>query len=591
MRLPKWILAVWMLGLASSAMGEVQRIEIEASTDVLGGAAFGDVGGYRKITGRVYFVFDPGNAANSRIVDLDRAPRNAQGKVEAWGDFMVLHPKDPAKGSGTALVEVSNRGGKAALAYFNAGRFQSDPETEADFGDGLLMRSGLTIIWVGWQFDVPRLPGRLRLHVPIVKDGERTIEGLVRADWVVDQPTKRLAIGHRNHDAYAVARPDHPDNRLTVRDGRLAPRQLVPRSDWGFVESTHIEMPDGFEAGRIYELVYRGKDPAVVGLGLAAVRDMIAFAKHDERCPFQVRHGLAVGISQTGRFLRQFLYQGFNVDERGRKAFDGLLIHTAGAGRGSFNHRFGQPSRDAHRYSAFFFPTDLFPFSGRSQRDPVSGTRAGLLDRLKASGHLPKIFYTNTGYEYWGRAASLLHTSLDGSADVEPLPEERIYHLASSQHFVRRFAPPRSSDRVPGADAYRGNPLDFLVTERALLLALKAWVEEDRAPPPSAIPRIDAGTLVPIGQVRFPEIPGVEFPAVIHEAYRADYGGDWPRGIVTRQPPALGPAFPALVSQVDMVGNEKAGVPSVEILVPVATYTPWHLRANVPGGIGELTDY
>ena len=140
-------------------------------------------------------------------------------------------------------MEVSDRGAKAALAYFNVGRFQSDPGTEANFGDGLLMRRGLTIIGVGWQFDVPRLSGRLRLHVPIVKDGERIIEGLVRADWVVDQPTKRLAIGHRNHIAYDVASPDHPDNRLTVRDGRLAPRQLVPRSDWRFVESTHIEMP------------------------------------------------------------------------------------------------------------------------------------------------------------------------------------------------------------------------------------------------------------------------------------------------------------------------------------------------------------
>jgi len=303
-----------------------------------------------------------------------------------------------------------------------------------------------------------------------------------------------------------------------------------------------------------------------------------------------VERGFALGISQTGRFLRHFLYQGFNTDERGRQAFDGIVANTAGAGRGSFNHRFAQPSRDAHRYSAFFYPTDLFPFSGRPQRDPLGERREGLLDRLRANGHLPKIFYLNTGYEYWGRAGSLLHTSLDGSADVEPLPNVRIYHLASCQHFPYPV-PPDQLQPLGAADGLRGNPLDFLTIGRALVAAMQEWIEDDIAPPPSAYPRIDDGTLVPIDRTGFPDIPGVAAPQVIHEAYRADYGPDFAAGLVDREPPDLGPPFPSLVSRTDADGNEVAGIRPVEIAVPLGTYTPWHVRRGMAGGNGELTDF
>jgi hypothetical protein len=303
-----------------------------------------------------------------------------------------------------------------------------------------------------------------------------------------------------------------------------------------------------------------------------------------------VRQGVAIGISQTGRFLRHFLYQGFNTDEQGRKAFDGLMVHTAGAGRGSFNHRFAQPSRDAHRYSAFFYPTDIFPFTSRTQTDPVTGSTDGLFAHQHDDANLPYVFYTNTGYEYWGRAASLVTTSVDGTRDIALYPNERFYHLASGQHFVGRFPPPEQS-RLAGADAYRGNPLNFLVTMRALLTRMVEWVRDGAEPPFSVYPRIADGTLVPLAEVNFPTLPGVTFPDVAHEAYRVDYGPRWPDGIIDFQPPKLGPPFPTLVPQVDMFGNELGGVESVEILAPLATYTPWHLRTGFPGGTDELTDF
>jgi hypothetical protein len=603
--LPRLLLLLALLPLFlpwGNAGAEVVRVVVDRREDVLDGREWGDRGPYEKLVGRIYFAFDPANPQNAQIIDVQRAPRNAAGMVEAWTEFMVLQPKNSARRRGIAWVEVSNRGGKATLRYFNrAPPGVLDPTSEEDFGDGLLLAEGLTLVWLGWQWDVPDQPGLLRLHGTVAGMPEGAIEGLVRADWTVDEEAEVLPLGHRGHRPYLPVSPDHPSHMLTVRDGRLAPRQVVPRDQWWFLpagagaqanQRDRIAMEGGFQAGRIYELVYVAKDPRVAGLGLAAVRDVLSYAKYRLDSQFPVRSGVAFGVSQTGRFLRHFLYQGFNTDEKGRKVFDGMLIHTAGAGRGSFNHRFAQPSRDAHRYSAFFYPTDLFPFTSRTQRDPVSGREESLFSRQR-SEHLPLVFYTNTGYEYWGRAASLIHTSVDGRQDVTPLDNERIYHLAGGQHFVGAF-PPANGSRMAeeGVAAYRGNPLDFLLTLRALAVRLTGWVEGRREPPPSLYPRVGDGTLVPVSGLAFPRIPGVPAPQVIHEAYRLDYGSRWwSEGIIDREPPGLGPAFPSQVSQVDGLGNEVAGIRSTELRAPLATYAPWNLRIGYPGPNDELVDF
>ena len=522
-----------LAGGAPSSRAKVSRIKIEKRQPVLAGKPFGKVGPYECLSGTVYFAFDPANPMNSRIVDLQLAPRGRDGLVHAWGNFVVLKPVHRVRGA-VALVEVSNRGGKFSLRYFNrATARRLNPGSSASFGDGLLMEQGITIVWVGWQFDVPERPGALRLHVPRagMPDGS-PVYGLVRADWVIEKPAQVLQVSHRGHIPYPAADPRDPANVLTVRDGREAPRRVVPRRAWRFArlvdgkpvpDSTHIYLPSGFEPGKIYELVYRAKDPAVVGLGLAVIRDIISYAKYDSSCPFPVQYGIAAGVSQTGRFLRHFLYQGFNTDEAARKAYDGLMIITAGAGRGSFNHRFAQPSRDAHRFSAFFYPTDIFPFTSRVQMDSLQWRSDGLLAHFMFPEHVPKIFYVNTGYEYWGRAGALIHLSPGGRKDVPPLPNERIYHLASGQHFVGRFPPPPGARRGRWR-VYRGNPLNFSVNYRALLLRLIGWVKSGFEPPPSKYPKISGGTLVPVSRVRFPNIPGLDFPRVVHVAYRADYG-------------------------------------------------------------------
>ncbi|HKC98540.1 MAG TPA: hypothetical protein VKG20_10945, partial [Methylomirabilota bacterium] len=328
------------------AAAAVSRLTVQSRQDVLGGRPFGTAGGYEKLVGVVEFALDPANPANARIVDLAGAPRDASGRVIATANFMVLRPKAMDRDRAVALLEVSNRGGKAALPYFASAVWSANPGADADLGDALPLRLGLTLIWVGWQFDVPPGDGVLRLHAPIATDGGHPIEGLVRSDWTLDERILALTIGHRNHRPYPVADPEHPDNVLTERDGRLEARRVVPRDQWRFVDGERrITRVGGFEPGKIYELVYRARDPVVVGVGLAAVRDMMSYAKYDSSSPFPVRWGVGLGISQTGRFLRHFIYQGFNTDEARRPVFDGLFVHTAGAGRGSFNHRFAQPSR------------------------------------------------------------------------------------------------------------------------------------------------------------------------------------------------------------------------------------------------------
>jgi hypothetical protein len=601
----------------AAGSAEVVGVEVESREDVLEGQPFGEAGPYEKITGRIRFAFDPDNPFNAAIVDLARAPRSTEGRVEAWANFMVLQPKDPALRRGVAWVEVSNRGGKASLRYFNnAGTGARDPVTTEDFGSGLLMRQGLTVIWVGWQWDMAEAEGVLRLESPIVPgDDGLPLTGLVRSDWTVDEATDVLPLVHRaGQIPYPVADPAAPENELTVRDGRDEHRRRVGRELWRFVPEpaaaaesegdgaeavaaregaeqtagaaaegapedeapplTHIQLDGGFEAGRIYELVYLGQDPRVVGLGLAAIRDVISYAKYDPEAVFPVQRGIAFGVSQTGRFLRHFLYQGFNVDEEGRTAYDGMLVHTAGAGRGSFNHRFGQPSRDAHRYSAFFYPTDLFPFTSRPQTDAVTGVET---------------FYTNTGYEYWGRAGALIHHAVDGTADVEPLPNERIYHLTSGQHTGAGMLvwDGATAERMSGG-AYRGNPLDYLVNLSALAVALVEWVADGVDPPPSRYPTLAAGTMVAHDDLRYPHIPGLVASRVIHTAYRADYGDRWAEGIVDVQPPRIGSVFPSFVSDVDELGNEVAGIRPVEVRVPLGTYLPWNLREGYPGGTHEM---
>jgi hypothetical protein len=596
-------LAAWIVLLcAAPATARVLRVEIDARRPLLAGQTFGERGSYEWLSGRVVFGLDPASPANARITDLTRAPRNAQGLVEAEADLIALQPADPARRRGVALVEVVNRGRMLALATLNRAALdvnhprRPDPERAEDWGDGLLMRLGLTVIWIGWQFDAADDGVSLRLRAPAARGAEgEPLRGWVRADWVIEERADTLPLAAWGHVPYPAAAPDDPRNALSVRDGRESPRRPVPRERWAFGSMRNgqlvpdpgaISLRGGFEVGRIYELVYLAQDPPVAGVGLAALRDVLSYARHDPDCPFPVRRGVAFGLSQSGRVLRQLLYDGLNTDEQGRGGYDGMLIGVAGAGRGSFNHRFAQPGRAATRYRSFFYPIDLFPFATRPQLD--AGRTEGLLDRV-APGHAPRILQLNGGHEYWARAASLIHTTADASEDLAPVEHERVYHLASAPHAATPFPPDPGAQLAEGV--YRGNPIELAPTLRALLVRLLAWLETGAEPPASRVPRLADASLVALEQLAPPRIPGLVFPRAAHVAYRTDYGPRWSQGIIDREPPEVGAPFPTRVPALDALGNESPGIRPLEVRVPLATYAPWSLRTGYPGEAHEMADF
>jgi hypothetical protein len=591
--MPLTYASTWLFCFVMLADAALLRVEVSERSDVLGGKSFGTIGPYERVIGKAYFAVDPKLPANRIITDIDKAPRNEKGLVEFSADIYVLKPRDLANGNGAALFEVLNRGDKRMFHMFNGcdegpAISHNDPRVETDFGDGFLLERGYTLVWLGWQFDVSQKGHPMRLYAPIV----RGITGPVRSVFVVNRKEYRQSLGAAGHVPYPALNPEDPKLALTVRDRDDGPRSTIARSQWRIEEGTSIAMAAGFEPGKIYELVYTSQDPAVAGVGPAAIRDLISFLKYSGNADTMfrdyrryVKRAYSFGRSQSGRFSRTFLYFGFNRDERNRRVFDGMLVLVAGAGRGSFNHRFAQPSRGGHPFIDPFYPADIFPFTDVAQTDPETGINDGLLSHATPPEVRPKIFYINSSYEYYGRAASLIHTTIDGKRDAPIPPTTRIYVFAGGQHWPAEFPPSRNRNRTQNL----ANPNPYGWSLRASLMAMDAWVKDGKEPPPSKYPRIADGSLVSLNAVRFPKITGVVFPTRIEKAYRVDYGPEFrTAGIVSIEPPIVGKAFPVLVPQVDDDGNEIAGIRMPCIQVPLATFTGWNLRAPEIGAPDEL---
>ena len=591
-------LLLLLLCVASTAHGRVVRVDVASRSDVLGGLDFGSAGAYERLTGRVYFSVAVADPHNRGIVDLDKAVNLKNGEVEFAADFIAVRPKDAHKANGSMILESPNRGRGRIISLVDTG----DWDLANNAGDAWLLRNGYSIVTLGWQWDATG-DGALRLYAPIAKDHGRTITGLLRGDLMLAKALDEIPLGHFmlgnvGGSEYPVAAPNDSRNTLTVRESRDAQRTTIPRVQWQFAHTVdgklvpsdrHIHLRGGFQPGKLYEYVYVAADPVVAGLGFAAFRDFAAYAKHAADAVVRAQRVYGQGISQNGRFLRDLVYQGFNADEDGRIALDGMLAHVAGAGRGNFNYRFAQPSRDAQPTSSVFYPTDIFPFTDQREKDPLTGATGGLLDRAVAAHVVPKTFLSNTSYEYWGRVASLISTTADGGRDMPISPDVRIYHFTGLQHFSGPFPPARGKDDLLGQEPESPLPVRFFW--RAMIANMDAWVRDGTAPPASSYPRIADHTLVPLQQYAFPAIAGVNTPHEVSAAHRLDLGPDWPRGIVGNQPPKVGVPFPALVPQVDADGNERDGVRLPEISVPLATYTGWNLRDASIGAATERVSF
>ncbi len=593
-------LSAALLFLAAAPLpAEVVRFEIERREPFAEGESFGDVGPYEIIAGRVFYAVEPSLPQNEPIVDLKLAPRNESGRVEFSADLFILAPVDPAKGNGALIYDVNNRGNKLALRFFNESPGGNNPKSP---GNGFLMRRGYTILWSGWIGELLEGDNRLRLAAPLAREGDQKITGMVRYEMAIDSDTNRVPASGANHGAYRPTEKGLREATLTWRLRPGDPRVPIPRDQFtihvgeapeGELPLIELEVPAGLARGYLYELIYEAEDPLVQGVSFAAVRDLVAALKHGEgegnplapdgKPAISLAYGF--GVSQSGRFLREFLYTGMNDDEHGRMAFDGLMPHVAGGGLGSFNHRFAQPTAYVTQREHHDWHTDRFPFSYELQRDPLSDKEDSLLRRAEASDHVPRVIQSQSSTEYWSRSGSLVHTDPLGERDAVLPDNVRFFAFGGTQHGPSGFPP------SAGPGQTLANPADYRPQLRALLVALDRWCRDDEPPPPSVYPTLAAGTLVDFRQqaTGFPAIPHVRYPEVIQQPDLLDLGPRWEsERIIDRQPPLALKSYKVLVPRCGDDGNELGCLLPLEVAVPLATYTGWSLRNREVGAENDL---
>jgi hypothetical protein len=562
----------------------VVALEVKARQELADGRDFGDVGRYVQLDGTAHFAVDPTHPLNRCITDIDLAPCGGDGLVRFSADIRILTPEAPRRGNNRLLFDVPNRGNRLALATFNRVPRPINPSAPTDAGDGFLMRRGYTVAWCGRQHDVPAADGLMRINVPEAQRAGGPISGALLVSFQPSARSQVQLLSDRGHRPYPCNNVDDLDAVLLVRGGDDARPQMVPRQEWSFArleagrvvpDPNHVYLAAGFVPGKLYHAIYRTTGAPVIGLGLLAARDFVAFLRHGgvpdgNPCAGDIRRSYAFGASQSRRYLRQFLYLGLNEDEQERMVFGGVLVHIAGGKRGGdFNQRFGQPSASLH-------PTmsNAFPFNDTASTDPVSGLSDGLLERLTTRRRMPKIFFTNSSSEYWRGDASLIHTNPEGTRDVFPSASSRIYHFAGTQHSAGTL-PLTDTNPVDGARGQQAlNSVDYNPLLRAALVKMDRWVTREEEPPSSRYPRLGDATAVAPEQLKgvFAAIPGVDFSAYPPRVPRLDFGPEAVRGVATTLPPVEGRPYPHFVPVVDQDGNEVTGIRLLDLTVPLATY-------------------
>ncbi len=567
---------------AAPAAARLTEINVTAVEPFADGAAFGDTGAYERVKGTFKGELDLADRRNRVIVNLDKAPRNAAGKVEYEADFYILRPADAARGSHKILYDVTNRGRQYAHWMFGDSRtVRNDPRAPEDIGNGIILRRGYVVVSSGWDPDAPRANGGLAMKPVIATNGGAPIVRVIRDELQSGTRGAQRETFRLTHEAATL---DPSQARLTVRRNEADPRKEIPASGWAYLNAREIRLlPQGTkpEPGSIHEFHYPATNPRVLGIGLAATRDLLSFLRYEgadakgnaNPAGTAIQYTMAFGRSQSGRYLRDHVAQGFNQDESGRRVLDGVIAHTAGVGGVFLNTEFGQPARTNTQHEDHTFPENAFPFSTARMTDPVTG-RSGSL--LRHDGFDPLWMETNTSTEYWQKGASLLVTDPLGTRDIDLPAGARGYLLASTQHGGQAWM--RST---PGNCVNNRNPHSPTPGLRALLVALDEWVSEGKAPPATRTPRLKDGTLVTPDQVRFPAIPGIVVARRISE-----FGvlRDWIKPEMEMSKP-----YRPLVTQVDADGNETSGIRLPDIAVPLGTYTGWNLY-QAPFPEGELCD-
>ena len=604
------------IGLAAPAEARVTSINITSSVPAYGGASFGSVGQYTMVTGIANGEVDPKDPLNAIIQDIALAPRNAKGMVEYSTNFQVLMPSDPTKSNKTMWFDISNRGNILSLRFFHIGTSANLPQ-----GDGFLEKQGLIMVWAGWQADLLPAPhthkdrpvDRLTMvKVPDATENGQPITGPVRAEWTILRPTSTLGIteSRYNNDTrgYPTVTLDNKGLNLTARRTQEGPKETIPNSDWAFADCTDTPFPgkpnaykvcmkNGFDTDHIYELVYTGKDPTVMGLGFAAIRDVgsfFRFADKDDKgvanpLKGQIKYAHVTGQSQTGRTLLNFLQLGFNQDEQKRQVYDGAMPMLAVVGD-YINIRFSQPGRSSPDQSAEKqFPASEMPTTYGDLDDDFGGIKGGLLSRCRTSNTCPKIFHAITDAEYWQFTGRSSTTDALGTRDVDIPDNVRVYHMAGAQH--GGFDPASPVPTSTGICEQLPNLNSYTYSARAMMVNLQQWVAAGTPPPNSTYARISDGTLVALEKLNFPKLPGVTGPEGKAGSETGVYNtrvvyNRGPRfntqdlsGIVDIEPPMLIKQYPPFVPKVNADGNPIDGVQTAILKAPFGTYTGWNVRS------------
>lgn len=598
------------------------RLEIGKREVVAGGLAFGDTGPYEKLAGRAYFEADPADTRNARVFDIGNAPVNGRGRVQFSAEFYLLKPVDMARASRTLLFEVNNRGRKIAFMRFHdtpSSADMNDPSSPADFGNGFLMRQGHVIAWVGWGADIAPGDNRLTVDFPRTEENGAPVTQLILTEFGDRNfnggtpTTLPLSGGSAFHSFPAVSsnkRVAEAELRVTHSDSPRPSGPDIPRGervadkDWAFAScpdgwpgtpsTTDICLRTGFRNDRNYHLMYRATGSPVMGLGYLTTRDFVSFlrrASSDEAGGANPVPGLdttlCLGISSSGMYLRDFLYQGFNEDEDGKRVCDGMHIHVAGVHKLFLNYRFAQPNPFSQQHRERYVPDTNFPQQYGVRGNPRDRVPDGILKRPMSD---PKIVHTDTSNEYWQFRASLAGTTEGGRIDLTEHPRVRRYLLSSLQHGGHLGDPPGFG--IGGRQCEQlHNPVHPGPMLRALLASLERWVRNGEAPPPSRVPRIADGTLVPPEELAWPAIPGTRYEGIVNGSGERDFGpgvrGN--AGVISRLYPDIVYPHRILVPQIDSLGHDIAGIRHPLVEVPLATYSGWNIRRR-EFGEGDLCD-
>ena len=572
--------AVFILLLSSGAQGNVIRIEVSKSEQI--GPS------HERISGKAYGELDPADPKNAIITDIALAPRNARGKVEYVATFTLVKPLDMSRSSGVLLYTVVNRGGGNAVAH-------------AD---------GHVTLVSGWQGDVVATADNQTIRVPVaVNANDSPITGrLVLRFTNLSGSTAMLMIPRNQPSPYPPVSLDTSKASLIsaatetptgVKSGAVT----IPGTDWAFANCTVTPFPGtpdpsricvkkGFDPALLYELSFTAKNPLVLGIGLAATRDIGSFFRYEKQdadgtpnpVAGRITAAIAEGSSQSGTFLRLSLLLGFNQDEHGRMVWDGMNSHIA-ARSTDLNRRFAFPG-------GLVWPLELghegpawwSPWQDTARRRPA----AGLLDRCRATNTCPKILETFGSAEVWGLRQSFTLVGTTAKADIPRPDNVRRYYFASVTHgggpggFTTTPAPVGGG----GVCELPGNPAPVGPMRSALLKRLIAWVTKNAPMPPEKYPTIADGTLVANTRAAmgFPAIPstpspdGLQYPLIDYDAGPQFRYGDQ-SGIAT-QVPRIKATLPQLVVRVDADGNEVAGIRSPLLMAPLGTYTGWNVAAS-----------